>query len=111
MAILLAACGVTPGLGRTIDITLTEWSITPFTVKDGETVTFNVTNEGNIIHEFKLTKPEDHHNHDHDSDHISAILAPGETMIFTITIDGYTQAACLLPGHYEAGMYTDIIHN
>ena len=119
----LTACGNTPTHDahmpqaphdepRVVDVVLSEFSITPFDVEEGETVTFNVTNEGAVEHEFRFTAPSD--SHDHDADHempMGDVLAldPGESGSITVTFDKeYTQAACLLPGHYEAGMFTDI---
>lgn len=53
--------------------------------------------------------------HEEDGD-VFVVLEPGQTDEFTVTFPHdmtvYTETACLLPGHYEAGMkgvisYTD----
>ncbi len=116
--------------GRTVEVTMTELAFTPgsITVSAGETVVFHVTNEGAIEHEFRLSNPhriEEHlasghadHNegdaeaaevggHDADAD-IVLLLGPGESgevpMTFSEDTTVFTEVACLIPGHYEAGM-------
>ena len=117
---LLAACGAAPAAPaetislsplRSVDIVLNEFSITPFGVEEGETVVFNVTNEGAVAHEFRFTSPDMVHEHERGHGDMGDVLAlaAGESGTLTVTFDeGYTRAACLLPGHYEAGMFTDI---
>ena len=93
----------------------------------GMTVEFVLVNEGLLIHEFRLTTGEraaehlaeghaDHgsegeHGHDGDKD-IVVNVEPGETRTVVMTLpdegDGFDQVACLIPGHYEAGMLLDI---
>ena len=119
-ALAITACGgTTPDThdaphdeARVIDIVLAEFSITPFEVEEGETILFSVTNEGAVNHEFRLTMPDMEHEHEDSHDGMEEnvlALAPGESGQLTVTFDkAYTQAACLLPGHYEAGMFTDI---
>ncbi len=96
---------------REIDISLTEFSITPFEVEQGETVKFNVTNDGVVPHEFRGVMPD--MDHDHDADHegdsaLALLLEPGESGEITLTFDMITEIACLLVGHYEAGMFVDL---
>ena len=111
--VVLVACSgsLSTGPERVIDIILTEFSITPFTVNEGETVTFNIQNDGAILHEFRFTIPSNDHNHDadHALDGDVVTLAPDQSGSLTVTFDDmYTEAACLLPGHYEAGMFVTI---
>lgn len=100
---------------RQIEVTLDEFTISPFEVEVGETVTFVVTNIGAIVHEFEITNAEGIEHHGHDVDHEEGLsdleveLAPGETGWLTVTItEDMTVAVCLLPGHYEAGMVFEL---
>jgi uncharacterized cupredoxin-like copper-binding protein len=84
-------------------------------VKQGETVRFVVRNGGKILHETVLgTKPElqEHYalmkkfpDMEHDEPHM-VHLRPGQTgeMIWQFTKAGEFYFACLMPGHYDAGM-------
>jgi uncharacterized cupredoxin-like copper-binding protein len=89
------------------------------TVKQGETVRFVVKNAGKQMHETVLgTKAElDEHyelmkkfpDMEHDEPHM-VHLKPGETgeMFWQFTKAGEFYFACLIPGHYEAGMFGTI---
>ena len=89
------------------------------TVKQGETVRFVVKNAGRLMHEIVLgTKAElDEHyalmkkfpDMEHDEPHM-VHLKPGETgeMYWQFTRAGGFFFACLVPGHYEAGMFGTI---
>lgn len=84
-------------------------------IQQGETVRFVLTNAGQVMHEYVLgTKPvlEEHAalmkrfpNMEHDEPYM-AHVAPGKTgeIIWTFNRAGEFDFACLLPGHYEAGM-------
>jgi uncharacterized cupredoxin-like copper-binding protein len=84
-------------------------------VKLGETVRFVVVNAGQVMHEFVLgTKKElDEHaaqmkkfpNMEHDEPYMTHV-APGKKgeIVWTFNRAGEFDFACLLPGHYEAGM-------
>jgi uncharacterized cupredoxin-like copper-binding protein len=84
-------------------------------VKQGETVRFVVRNGGKILHETVLgTKPElqEHYalmkkfpDMEHDEPHM-VHLKPGQTgeMIWQFTKAGEFYFACLMPGHFDAGM-------
>jgi uncharacterized cupredoxin-like copper-binding protein len=85
------------------------------TVKQGETIRFVLINHGKQMHEFVLgTKEElDEHaalmqkfpNMEHDEPHM-AHVQPGMTgtVIWTFNRAGKFDFACLIAGHYEAGM-------
>jgi uncharacterized cupredoxin-like copper-binding protein len=86
----------------------------PITVKAGEEVTFVVTNDGVIVHEFFVGTEEeqlDHAaemaaggmSHGHDN---ALSLQPGETGSLTMTFAeaGSLLIGCHEPGHYDAGM-------
>jgi uncharacterized cupredoxin-like copper-binding protein len=84
-------------------------------VKQGETIRFVHKNDGKIMHEFVIgTKKElDEHaalmqkfpNMEHDEPYM-AHVAPGKTgeVIWTFNRPGDFDFACLIPGHYQAGM-------
>jgi uncharacterized cupredoxin-like copper-binding protein len=89
------------------------------TVKQGETVRFVVKNAGKLMHESVLgTKAELNEHYElmkkfpdmeHDEPHM-VHLKPGETgeMFWQFTKAGEFYFACLVPGHYEAGMFGTI---
>jgi uncharacterized cupredoxin-like copper-binding protein len=106
-----------PGI-RTIEIKMTDaMRFTPdrIEVKQGETVRLVHGNAGKIMHEFVLgTKKElDEHaalmmkfpNMEHDEPYM-AHVGPGKTgeIIWTFNRAGEFDFACLIPGHYQAGM-------
>ena len=88
-------------------------------VAAGETILLRLTNEGSIDHEFVMdteagilehkasmeAAPEMVH-----AEPNSIRLAPGATgeIVWTFTDAGDFVFACLLPGHYEAGMKGDL---
>lgn len=87
------------------------------TVTAGETVTFRVTNDGVLPHDFTLgdTHLQDEHEAEmaemsgdmamHDEPN-AFVLQPGETkeMTWHITSSGELLYGCHQPGHYAAGM-------
>jgi uncharacterized cupredoxin-like copper-binding protein len=85
------------------------------TVKLGETVKFNIQNTGQMLHEFVLgTKHElDAHaalmlkfpNMEHSEPYM-AHVPPGKTghIVWTFNKAGDFEFACLMAGHYQAGM-------
>jgi uncharacterized cupredoxin-like copper-binding protein len=129
MALALAACqspDMTVGhedehaeeavAARVVDVNLYEFGIDymsePF--EDGEVITFRVLNTGLAPHEFEVTSHDavDGHmegGHDEHSQMAMTdklVLDPGEQGELTVTIgDDFYLAVCLIPGHYEAGMW------
>lgn len=83
-------------------------------VESGETVTFEVTNEGKNSHEFVLgddSYQEEHAAEMSGGEEMSGDLnqieiEPGETKSLTWTFigDGEVRYGCHEPGHYEGGM-------
>lgn len=85
------------------------------TVKRGETVKFVVKNIGKLPHEMVLGDAKSlkehaevmrkHPDMEHD-DPNAAKVAPGGTgtLVWKFTRTGTVDFACLIPGHYEAGM-------
>jgi uncharacterized cupredoxin-like copper-binding protein len=88
-------------------------------VQAGETIRFVVHNAGNTAHEMVLGSDEDIRLHaqamrqggDHGSAHqhgtgAAISVAPGQTgeLVVSFVAAAQVQMACLIPGHYEAGM-------
>lgn len=107
---------------RTIDITANDdltFSPTEFTVSAGETVTFRISNPGNLVHDFTLGDDETQDAHEAEMmemmesgemmmhDEANAISLPaGETKEITwqFTEAGSVLIGCHQTGHYAAGM-------
>lgn len=112
-------------VSRTVQITLKEtdsgMAIEPASlqVKQGETIRFEVTNIGEIEHEFVIDTHEKNQEHkelmakfpemEHD-DPNSVRLNAGEKgeVLWTFSKAGAFEFACLIPGHYESGMHGDV---
>lgn len=112
-----------------IDVVLTDFAFEPeeFTIHAGQTVRFHLVNEGAIEHEFRLSNDhrieehiasgheghgdEGHHADDAD---VVVLLAAGESrtvdVTFPVDTGTYSQVACLIPGHYEAGMFGQLMY-
>ena len=103
---------------RTIEIRMTDnMRFTPdnIEIRQGDTIRFRHMNKGKAMHEFVLgTKAElDEHaalmkkfpNMEHDEPYM-AHVPPGKRgeIVWTFNRPGEFDFACLLPGHYEAGM-------
>jgi len=90
------------------------------TVKRGQTVRFVLRNQGRMLHEMVLGTPEALKAHAElmkkfpNMEHADANMAhvkPGTKgeIIWQMTRAGEFQFACLLPGHYEAGMVGTVV--
>jgi uncharacterized cupredoxin-like copper-binding protein len=103
---------------RTVEFTMTDdMRFTPdrLEVRQGETLRLVVRNQGKVMHEFVLgTKPDlDEHaalmvrfpDMEHDEPYM-AHVSPGETgeIVWTFNRAGDFDFACLIAGHYQAGM-------
>jgi uncharacterized cupredoxin-like copper-binding protein len=110
--------GDAKSVNRTVEVRMLDtMRFTPdrIEVKRGETIRFVHKNDGKLTHEFVIgTKKElDEHaalmqkfpNMEHDEPYM-AHVAPGKTgeVIWTFNRAGDFDFACLIPGHYEAGM-------
>ena len=89
--------------------------------KEGDTVRFVVRNEGELDHEFILDSQKKNAAHKNEMADMSGMnmghnepnrirLAPGEDaeIIWTFANNGTFEAACLIPGHYESGMFREV---
>jgi uncharacterized cupredoxin-like copper-binding protein len=84
-------------------------------VREGETVRIVVKNAGRAMHEFVLGTPAElaehaalmkkHPNMEHDEPYMVHV-APGRTgsIVWTFNRAGSFDFACLIPGHFDAGM-------
>ena len=92
----------------------------PLNFKGGETIKFIVTNKGAIAHEFSIGTKGEHMKHGkmmmnnpamhHGPGGNVLSINPGETKELIWTFEDATQieAACNIPGHYEAGMHSSV---
>lgn len=93
---------------------------TAITVKRGETVRLLATNKGRVLHEMVLGTPEALKEHaelmkkfpdmEHAEPHMTHVK-PGKTgaIVWQFTEPGEFQFACLIPGHFEAGMVGKVV--
>lgn len=103
---------------RTITVDMTDnMRFTPgdITVKQGETVRFVVVNQGKILHEMVIGTMDElkahgemmrkHPGMEHDEPYMSHV-SPGKKadLVWQFTQPGEFYYACLIPGHFEAGM-------
>ena len=106
-------------------------------VRSGETVRFLVTNSGNTIHEFTIGPPSVQRQHRQEMERLmgssghghgdghgssmskahqhgnSVMVKPGETkeLIWKFSEVHDLKFGCNVPGHYEAGMHGDFVHD
>jgi uncharacterized cupredoxin-like copper-binding protein len=91
------------------------YSPSKITVRQGETIRFVVANHGKVFHETVLGTMEELKEHaewmkkhptmEHDAPYM-VHLPPGKKgeMVWQFTKAGEFHFACLIPGHFEAGM-------
>jgi uncharacterized cupredoxin-like copper-binding protein len=114
--------GDAASVDRTINVSMVEtedgamlFEGDDLTFKSGETIRFVIENKGEQEHEFVLDTVERNAEHkiemakmmmEHD-DPNRITLDAGATgeVIWTFANDGTFEAACLMPGHYESGMF------
>lgn len=103
---------------RTITVEMSDamrYSPADIQVKQGETVRFVIKNNGQVKHELSLGTEKELLEHlevmkkypDMEHDEPSKVsLAPGKQgeIVWQFTKAGTVNFACLMPGHYEAGM-------
>ena len=80
------------------------------TVKDGETITFEVTTDGMSVHEFMVGPAADVAADTTGTPEIADIaMMQSKSLTYTFTGTGPFAFACHAPGHYEAGMSGTIV--
>jgi uncharacterized cupredoxin-like copper-binding protein len=110
--------GAATAATRTIEIRMLDsmrFSPALIEVRQGETVRFVHRNVGRVMHEFVLGTKQELDEHaalmrkfpgmEHDEPYM-AHVAPGRTgeIVWTFNRAGEFDFACLIPGHYDAGM-------
>lgn len=108
---------------RTIEVGMADtMRFTPdrIDVRLGETLRFRVRNTGKVMHEFVVGTPAENARHaelmvkfpgmEHDEPWM-AHVAPGKTgeIVWTFNRAGRFEFACLIAGHYQAGMVGTIV--
>ncbi|MEX0666712.1 MAG: plastocyanin/azurin family copper-binding protein [Acidimicrobiia bacterium] len=127
LSLMLVACSSSDGAGSsgdelpTIAVSMTDelrFEPDAFTVAAGETVRFEVTNEGQSTHEFLIGDEADQAGFEEamqgDMDHgtdAGVSVDPGQTDSFEYTFGeagAQLLAGCHEPGHYDGGMVATI---
>ena len=108
---------------RTVTITMLDsmrFSPDKIEVKRGETINIVIKNSGAMLHEFVIGTPKDLEAHaalmvkfptmEHDEPYM-AHVPPGKTgrIVWTFNQEGEFDFACLIAGHFTAGMRGQII--
>lgn len=103
---------------RTIEIRMTDdmrFAPNQLQIKRGETVRLVAVNAGKVLHEIVIGTPQElkahaemmkkHPNMEHDEPYM-AHVDPGKKgdIVWTFNRVGTFEFACLIPGHFEAGM-------
>ena len=110
-------------VARTIKVDMSDgmrFSPAALTITRGQTVRFVLHNSGKLLHEMVLGTPEALKEHAElmkkfpEMEHAEAHMAhvkPGATgqIVWQFTKPGTFQFACLLPGHFEAGMVGTVV--
>ena len=103
---------------RTIEIRMTDnmrFAPNQLQIKQGETVRLVAVNSGKVLHEIVIGTPQElkahaemmkkHPGMEHDEPYM-AHVDPGQkgAIVWTFNRVGSFEFACLIPGHFEAGM-------
>ena len=108
---------------RTIEIRMSDtmrFAPDRITVREGETIRFVVRNAGRVLHEMVIGSPEElsahaelmkkHPGMAHDEPYMAHVAAGRRgQMVWQFNRAGTFQFACLIPGHFEAGMVGTIV--
>lgn len=125
LAVVLAGCSAgDTQADRTVSVRMFDdmrYEPERFDVDAGDTVRFEVTNSGEVRHEFFIGTTDEHREHAdemREREHADEVHAnpaavsvePGETGTLEYTFDeaGELLVGCHEPGHYEAGMVAPI---
>ncbi|MGH1360272.1 MAG: cupredoxin domain-containing protein [Burkholderiaceae bacterium] len=110
--------GSAANVDRTIDVSMLDkmrFNPQSLRIKQGETIRFRIRNDGKVLHEFVLgtQKANDEHaalmlrfpGMEHDSPYMAHVAAGGMgEIIWQFNKPGEFKFACLIAGHYQAGM-------
>jgi len=105
-------------VSRTIDLDMSDamrFAPAELVVKRGETVRFRLKNSGKVMHEMVLGNMQELEEHAemmkqrpgmHHAEANMVHVSPGKTgaLVWQFTNSGEFHYACLVPGHFEAGM-------
>lgn len=108
---------------RTVTVTMSDnMRFTPdnFTVKVGDTVRLVIKNKGKLMHELVIGTPQELETHaalmvkfpdmQHDEPYMAHVPPGGSgQLIWTFNRPGEFKFACLIAGHYQAGMTGQIV--
>lgn len=112
---------------RTIEVTMKEtddgdmiFEPSTMNISQGETIRFAIKNAGELQHEFVLDTIKENEMHkemmvkfpemEHDDPNAVRLDAGEEgEIIWSFTTAGSLEFACLIPGHYGAGMHGDVV--
>lgn len=109
---------------RSVDIAMQDikFDRTTLTVRAGETVEFQFTNTGMVVHDAFIGDVEAQMEHDAEMAHsgdtaghsmldAAITLEPGDTgsLSYTFTERGTYEIGCHQPGHYQAGMKIQVV--
>lgn len=108
---------------RTLTVTMSDtMRFTPdnFTVKAGDTVRLIIKNQGKLMHELVIGTPKELEAHaammvkfpdmEHDEPYMAHVPPGGSgQLIWTFNRPGEFNFACLIAGHYQAGMTGRIV--
>ena len=110
------------GEGATVEVTMgkpTEYAMVPVPAEVAAgTVTFDVANQGTIVHEMVVVRTDKGAANlaaGDEADETGAVdevpdLPAGESKPLTVTLEpGAYALVCNLPGHYAQGMYADFV--
>jgi len=111
---------------RTIEVTMKEtddgdmiFEPNSLQIRQGETIRFVIKNAGELEHEFILDDHASNQEHkeamekmpdmEHDDPNAVRLIGGSDgEIIWTFSKSGEFEFACLIPGHYEAGMKGDV---
>jgi uncharacterized cupredoxin-like copper-binding protein len=107
-----------PKRARTIEVRMSDdmrFSPARIEVREGETVRFVVRNAGGVLHEMVIGTEEELRGHaalmqkfpgmEHEEPYMTHVKPRQRgAIVWNFNRPGTFQFACLLPGHYEAGM-------
>lgn len=125
LAVVVAACGAgATEADRTVSVRMFDdmrYEPERFDVDAGDTVRFEVTNSGEVRHEFFVGTTDEHREHADEmrerehaeeahANPAAVSVEPSETGTLEYTFDeaGELLVGCHEPGHYEAGMVAPI---
>jgi uncharacterized cupredoxin-like copper-binding protein len=122
--LVLTACSSSGSKNVTVNITVTEFSITSSltTFTQGVAYHFVVKNNGSVNHEIRIMPPMEATSTDQQVQNATLVslsgtdLTPGSSKSFDYTFTkaypaGTLELACHLPSHYESGMHLPITVN